>query len=85
MKDLEQFKKLKLKDHMEANRPPQMSTVTPRGIFLTYDLVSNTRKDMIGTVNAYRKYLPAKFSEYFTDCLNKMNAVLKELDKNYAV
>jgi hypothetical protein len=85
MKDLPEFNKLRLKEHMEANRPPQMNNITPRGIFLTYDLLSGMRKDMLEKVRPYQKYLKPKFAEYFGDCINKINKSLKELDKNYAV
>jgi hypothetical protein len=85
MKDLEEFKKLRLKEHMEANRPPDMWNVTPRGIFLTHDLISNTRKDILEKVRPYQKYLKPKFVEYIGDCINKINKALRELDKNYVV
>lgn len=85
MKELDDFKSLTLKEHMQANRPPEMHNVTPRGIFMTFDLMNGVLKDIRGTVRPYMKYLNPKFNEYFGYCLEKINFSLRELDKHYVI
>jgi hypothetical protein len=85
MKDLPEFRELRLKDHMEANRPPMSHNVTPRGIFLTHELITKARDTMVEKVRAHQKYIKPKFTEYFGDCIKKMNRALRLLDNEDAI
>jgi hypothetical protein len=85
MKDIPEFSKLRLDEHMRANRPPDLHNVTPRSIFMTFDLLNQTKDQMLEAIMAYRNYLKPKFREYYGECVQKIKESLKELDKHYVV
>lgn len=81
-KDIEGLKSTTLKEHMEANRPPDVYTSTPRTPFLTYDMIGKVKVDILDKVRPYKKYLTGKFNEYLGYCMDKLNESLKLIDKD---